>query len=233
MKSEFSIIIFNIKNKPDKGKSFALLIFGILAFAGIYSPINWINSQRDFHYSLYFDWELSIPLVSSFILVYFSAYLLPLVSLYKMSFEEHKVLIKALILSGIIGGVIFLLIPTRLGFERNLSEVEHFKFMFKLLWYLDFPHNLLPSLHVVMSHLLVVPAMRNVQSRLWKGFGYFWVGLVCASIVLVHQHHIADIITGLLLSIGVYKLYCLPRLQSLTFKSQKEKNSDDFYKKAS
>lgn len=199
----------------DRMKSLKLLLIGIVGFLGFYSPVNWLNSLRSSHFEFYFDWELQIPVVPSFILIYFSAYLLPFIPFFKQNLKEQEFILKSLLICGFIGAVIFLLLPTQLGYEREIDNIAYFKPLFLILWKLDYPHNLMPSLHVVMSYILIVPGLSKTNNLVVKSIFITWLILICLSIVFVHQHHIIDIFTGLILSHCVYKFYYLKRINSL------------------
>lgn len=196
--------------------SLGVMIAGMLIFDLLYMPINYFNSGREFHYQLFTQWELNIPLWDWMILFYVSAYILPLFPYFKLSFKEHVLLAKTVALSGVIGGIVFLIWPTALGWERNLAEISpFFQPLFKLLWKLDYPHNLVPSLHVDMCFLLVFPAIRNYKHWQNKVGAICWFTGICASILLVHQHHILDLFTGLILAYLSYQFYYLPRAKAL------------------
>ena len=64
----------------------------------------------------------------------------------------------------------------------------------------------MPSLHIACSILLIAAIFGNMSS-LWVRFGLIlWAILICVSVLLVHQHHLLDVISGLLLGIVTYRL---------------------------
>ena len=68
-----------------------------------------------------------------------------------------------------------------------------------MLFMLDAPHNLAPSLHIVFSTIAVLAcahhAPRPARLGLWA-----WLMAIAASTLLTHQHHILDVATGLLVA---------------------------------
>ena len=72
--------------------------------------------------------------------------------------------------------------------------------IFSLLHAVDQPFNLYPSLHITYSSLTVFAIIDQTKSRVFHAFLLFWLVLIAFSVVLVHQHHLFDIITGLVLA---------------------------------
>jgi|GEM_PF-1491209 len=181
--------------------SVILLIMGIAAFTIPYLLTNSFNTGRMEYYHPYLAVELIIPRVEWMIIPYFSAYIMALVPLFVFPFLAQKELIKTVALSGLVGAICFLLFPTHLGYLRAIDGLGYWRPLFELLWAADHPHNLTPSMHITMAYLLVIPASQYVDS-LWKKRALqWWFVMVCASIVLVHQHHILDIASGWFLAV--------------------------------
>ena len=67
---------------------------------------------------------------------------------------------------------------------------------FSALFGVDKPHNLMPSLHVVFSCLILFMC-RDGANVVLRVLLFVWVVLIVASTVLVHQHHLIDALTGL------------------------------------
>ncbi|MBG38387.1 MAG: hypothetical protein CL857_00525, partial [Cryomorphaceae bacterium] len=48
----------------------------------------------------------------------------------------------------------------------------------------------------------------EIKSKWLKGMIWLWFLLICSSIVLVHQHHLFDIFSGIVLAyIVIYNIY--------------------------
>jgi len=176
-----------------------------LLFAVVYFGTNWITARRTDNYQLYFDWELAIPFVPAMIYVYASLLVLLLLPAVTLSRFQLRALARALTITLFVAAVSYLLLPADLGFERP-AYVPGYDTVFQTLYALEMPHNLVPSLHIACSILLIVTLFNNMSS-LWIRFGLIlWGILICASVLLVHQHHVLDVISGLLLGLVTYRL---------------------------
>jgi membrane-associated phospholipid phosphatase len=89
-------------------------------------------------------------------------------------------------------------VPTISGFERPSNPV-FLQGLFSTLYALDKPHNLFPSLHITLSALVVV-AVTSGAGKCIQVFYSVWLLLLLISVLLIHQHHIADIFSGLALA---------------------------------
>ena len=193
-------------HKPSR-KSLLLLLITAGLYSLIYLSVNWYSFNYQPQNKLYFDWELNIPFIESFILIYFSAYIsfVPVFLLFK--YEEHLKISKALISSAIFGAIIFLAYPTVCGYKRDLNNVIYFKELYQFLWNQDNPVTLMPSFHVQMSTIFLIPIIKKVRKKSWQIFNSMWLALICLSIILVHQHHLADIFTGFFLGLIPVKYF--------------------------
>jgi membrane-associated phospholipid phosphatase len=175
----------------------------VAEFMLVYGGMNWLTSQRNSAYQLYFDWELSIPLIPWMVYFYFSLNLLTALSLLVLSEQEIKRYAQGLGAAILGAGIIFWVVPTKLGFVR-LDPVPGYEEIFRRLHAWDLPHNCFPSLHITLSALSVRVMM--VRARPWfRGLLIFWMSLIAASVLLVHQHHLIDIAGGLLLAEACYR----------------------------
>ena len=152
-----------------------------------------------------FNWELALPFVPGFIFVYYSISLLLLAPLITLERRELKPFAQAFAWATVTAGFVFVLHPMRLGFERPKS-VAGYEVFYAALYDLDLPYNMAPSLHVAYSCLTVLAAARGkarwVHTVLW-----LWLAAIVASVLLTHQHHIIDAITGLMLGYAYYFAY--------------------------
>lgn len=171
----------------------------------VYLGTNEIASNMERHYGLYFDFEKDIPLVPWMIYIYASFHLLLALNFFII--KDPKV-IKAftisLMASSFIAALIFLSFPGELGFSR-VDGTAGYEAMYSFLHKIDHPHNLYPSLHITFSVLTAFAMFDQTRSKLFHGFLLSWVFLICCSVVLVHQHHLFDIFTGMTLSFIVIK----------------------------
>lgn len=167
-------------------------------FVVVYLGLNLLTAHRDAHLRIYWDWELDIPLAPPMILVYFSILPLFLLPAFRLDAHGLKLLAKRMAVAIVAAGAVFLLLPAEAGFARE-ADNGHFAGLFAFLWAVDLPHNLFPSLHVALSGLVVAALFR--QSPAWARLLLcLWLVAMCFAVVLVHQHHVADILGGLLVA---------------------------------
>ena len=172
------------------------LIFSTVVYFGT----NEIASKSEHFYKLYFEFERDIPMVPWMVYIYQSFALLIVITYFSIKSPQK---IKAYSISFMsscgIAAVFFILFPTELGFSRT-ENIEGYEFMYNLLHMVDKPHNLAPSLHITYSALGAYVLSSEIKSKWLKGMIWLWFLLICSSIVLVHQHHLFDIFSGILLS---------------------------------
>lgn len=190
--------------RPSREEFYLYLTLSLLLdllFVAIYGGSNWLNSLRHEHFSFYAPWELGIPLVPAMIYPYLSIGLLFLLPLAVLNSAQMVVLAKRMALAIIIAGIIFIVFPTELGFQRPQELGTAYK-EFYLIHVLDRPYNLFPSLHITLSSVVLV--MLLTYAAAWsRPILLIWWLILCLSVVLVHQHHLADIAGGLLLAWAV------------------------------
>lgn len=171
-----------------------------VAFFSVYPTTNWLSSLRpESTYAMYLPQELAIPFRAEFIWVYLSMYLLFFTPPFFLDQIQLKRLAKELIAVTIFAGLIFLLFPAQLGFMRETPADPLYASLFSTIFSLDRPFNLVPSLHVVYSTAISLAIMQNASRALRVGL-LCWLILLVASTVLVHQHHLLDVFSGLVLA---------------------------------
>ena len=165
-----------------------------VAFFAVYPVMNWITSFRHAPFHLYVTRELAIPFVPGFIWAYLSMYLLFLLPLFFLPAANMPALGKQLIAGCIISAAMFLAFPAELGFARTIPKTH--AAIYAGMFDIDRPYNLVPSLHVIWSVAIALacadfarPAMRVALLA--------WLAVIVASTVLVHQHHLIDVIAAL------------------------------------
>jgi len=177
----------------------------LASFLAIYLTSNNYASSQSEHYHLYTDWELTIPLVPPMILIYFSYVIVFIMVLFVFKAPEAiKGLAYSMLFALVASGVIFVLFPGHLGYERP-DHVAGYGILYKLLYNIDQPHNLFPSLHVVFASLCVLSLIQQSSNTWFHTILKIWFVMVCASVILVHQHHLFDIASGFALAWIVYK----------------------------
>lgn len=177
---------------------YLLLGLGLdLLFLLVYGGLNLLTSVRAERWNLYLDWELGIPFWPGWILGYASLLVVFLLPPCALSPSAMTDLARRFVSATLIAALAFLLFPAELGFER-VDVIGLYGPSYRLLHSLDLPHNLVPSLHVTYS-TLTLAALGSVSGPWVRGLFALWLGIICLSTVLVHQHHLLDVAGGLAL----------------------------------
>lgn len=98
----------------------------------------------------------------------------------------------------LVAGICFLLFPLRYAFPRP-STPGWLGAIFDGFRALDAPHNLCPSLHAALLLLLGLTYASNLRG-ITRAVVLTWFGLIALSPLLTHQHHVVDIVGGILLA---------------------------------
>lgn len=193
------ISVFSAPDRERLAIFLRLYVLLTLLFAAVYGGSNWISSVSGRGISLHFAWELGIPLVPQAIVVYFSIAILFWLPLFACDIDGLRALGRRLAIVTLVAGLIFVVLPVRTGFPRTPPQGA-FHEAFSTLYGLDGAFNALPSLHITYSTLVFCALARRVVSRRLRLVGGLWYVGICVSVLLVHQHHVADIVGGIALA---------------------------------
>lgn len=194
--------MFNQNTFSDKKLFLKLGIANIILFLIVYIPTNHFN--HSIYYHPYFSWELSIPFLKWMIIPYHSFNLLFLLPLFLLPRRSMKVLGVSFAISTIIAGISFILFPAQIGFQRLIPEGFTAP-LYKYLFTFDNTTNLVPSLHVTYMILYFVSCVGLFKRKLTQILFGLVSLLIISSTLFTHQHHLLDIITGVLLGVTVYR----------------------------
>jgi len=196
--SEADVTVARPWRRPDAQSLQTYLVYAgltALLFVAGYGGANWLATQRETHFRLYWDVELSVPLVPQAIWIYLSINLLFLLPLFRLDRHEMVWLGRRMIAATLIASACFLILPTTIGFAR-LDDGSNPAF--SLLYALDYPFNCAPSLHVAYSALIIAAIWRGAVRGLRLPLAA-WLVMIIASTILTHQHHLIDAVSALLL----------------------------------
>ncbi|MGE8318735.1 MAG: phosphatase PAP2 family protein [Comamonas sp.] len=174
----------------------------LVVFYAIYPASNWLAARQSRRYDFLTPWDAHIPLVPEFIWVYFSFFIFILLPIWWVDSDDIDALGRRQVLATVLCGVVFALFPANLAFERVLPEAEPYRSIFGWMFAVDAPHNLLPSLHIVYTVATGV-ALWAAQWRRGRpgrcALIALWGVAICASTMLVHQHHVLDVVAAVVL----------------------------------
>lgn len=186
-----------------------------LLFIVVYGGADILGARIEQRYQVAFDFEAQIPFVPSMAVIYLS--ILPLMLLLPVVFNKPWKLFPffvVLSLEVLVAGPLFLVFPTQEIFPPRDSSTSN-TLVFFVADTLNLRYNNLPSLHVALSLTTAIAISQRCDT--WGRLFYLgWGMLITVSSVLMHEHHIADVVAGALLAVsGMYVVY--PRVSAPTF----------------
>jgi hypothetical protein len=184
----------------DVLRSLAWAALLLVLFVSVYGFSNWIAASRVTRWRFWFDWELAIPFVPWMVWPYLSLFVSFLLPMFALRARALDALCRRLALAVIISGAVFLLLPAEWGYERPAVPPSP---AFALIFAFDLPHNLVPSLHVSWG-AIILWSLRRVSSDLVRRLLEAWFFVLCASVLLIHQHHVIDVAGGILVARVVF-----------------------------
>jgi len=193
--------------QPGALACLGLVAIGYVVFCITYLPINALTTGRQAH-TLFLPGEVAIPLVPVFEFPYASAYVLPLVLVWRRP-EAARLgrLVRAFAITLVSAYTIYLLLPVY--FPRPTLTGHSLATRLLAFEYLDKPYNNFPSLHVGIAILVAFACADDRRLRRWLPP---LVALIAVSTVFVKQHYILDVLAGAALAIASWRLAaCRPR----------------------
>jgi len=168
-------------------------------FLGVYAACAWITARRDDVGTFRFAWEAGMPFVPWMLLPYLSVGVLaacaPLLGLTTGGLNAFTARMAA---ATVAAGLCYLLWPLELA-EARPHVAGFFGRVYELVKDAAPPTNLCPSLHVAYA-VILWPLYRRRVGRFATPLIDGWFLLIVVSVVLVRQHHVVDVIGGLLLA---------------------------------
>ncbi len=177
----------------------------VLVFILVFYGADIITIFRGTPRAVNFVWEENIPFLPAFYLIYYSVfilYLLIAVILHK-SPDDIRFLTRRMMVCIALAGIAFIIFPVKSGY-LPLPECE-VNWITKITWVVAGRYNMLPSLHVALT-IIIIKGMW-IRLRPWlKGLMLAWGAALVVSTLFTHQHHILDVLTGVILafSIGLF-----------------------------
>jgi membrane-associated phospholipid phosphatase len=171
----------------------------------VYFGADWVTGLRSDRMRVHLAAELKVPLIPEFLLVYLSLDPLFLIAPFVLRTRaEIRALTIGLFGVTSVAGVCFLLLPAELAYP--VGDIDGFwSDLFALNRQIVLRYNLIPSLHVALS-TVTLAAYGTCRGAWGKTLLAAWGGLIGLSTLLTHQHHVVDVVTGLLLGWAGYQL---------------------------
>lgn len=162
-----------------------------------------------YHYDFSLGIDRAIPFVPAFIIIYVLAYVQWAVGIYYMTARDREVcfrFIATVMIGEVICLITFIAFPTALSGEVTWPKItgeDPLSLMTKLIYSLDEPNNLFPSLHCFASWICfrgIFFYPKERRHKVYMAISFVFSLLVFASTVFVKQHVVVDIIGGVLLA---------------------------------
>lgn len=201
-------LIERLKTEKVKKRFASIIIFGACYLCTFF----WME-QRSVHIHLIrMEIDKKIPFCEYFIIPYVLWYLFVAGTVvYFAVFNNDDKEYYRLILSLAIGMVVFVIIsyvyPNGHSLRPKLRGDSIFIEMVRILYKIDTPTNILPSLHVFNSVVCGTALLRNKRVKVHKGFCaaiVVLVVLIVLSTVFLKQHSMLDVIIALMMNVVCY-----------------------------
>lgn len=171
----------------------------------VYYVTQWITAgHRKWNMETFLDRR--IPVIPEFTVIYFSFFLFCCVNHIVIAHQgkEHAYrFIASDMLSRVICGFFFLVLPTT-NIRPDDLGVGLWPDLLRILYEMDQPVNLFPSIHCLASWLCFVSVRSSGRLPRWyKLVTGIFAGLICFSTLAVKQHVLADVAAGILLAEGL------------------------------
>jgi len=178
-------------------RAFIVLSALLLAeFVVVFYGTDLAAAQRSGRMQVGFAWETAIPFHRWAFLVYFSVFALPF-SIPFVVRERSELRRWGLRMATTIAvaGLVFLVFPAQLEYPPDTGGGR----IVGLARSICGTYNLLPSLHVALTVVIIASLWPHLGKRgKWLFSG--WGAALLASTLLTHQHHVLDVVAGLALS---------------------------------
>ena len=180
---------------------FALAALFALLFLAGYGGSNLIAAYIPWHIRPALPFESAIPFLPAWSAVYLTVPLLLAASVRWADWRENWALFAVLTAELAAACPFFILLPVQTAYPPRLAE-GFWQPWFALADHLSMAHNHLPSLHAAFACTAALAAWRHSAAR----FALIapWAAAVVASTLLIHEHHLSDLVCGALLAAAVW-----------------------------
>ncbi len=182
-------------------------LINALAFTLCYQVSNFLAQQRHVTRNVAFSFEYHMPFLEWMIIPYLSSGILFAASfLWIEKKDDLRVLNQRLLLATVSATLIFALYPLRFSFPKPSIASPFYAALFDFLAALDRPYNQLPSLHVAFCAIYWpswrVSLKQGLAHRAMQICMALWLVLVTVATLFTYQHHLLDILGGLVLGLA-------------------------------
>lgn len=183
---------------------FILFIIYIIAFI----LLERINTSTIVYTETYLD--SLIPFNEFFIIFYISWYVYIFLGFIYFVFQNDFKFKRTCfyMFSGMfISLIIYFIFPTGQNLRVNLNNENICQFIISLIYTVDTPTNVCPSIHVYNSIMMYISLYKNSvfdKNKLLQIMLFILVILICLSTLFIKQHAFIDVIAAIVLCIVIY-----------------------------
>jgi fatty acid desaturase/membrane-associated phospholipid phosphatase/phytoene/squalene synthetase len=187
------------------GQAALIFCLGLVAvFVVFYGGASAISAWVPWRIEVALSFEQHIPFWHQWSLVYLSMIpMLLLLPLARWRWQALFPVFVALVIQTVIASCFFILLPVQTTFPaREVSGGLASFFIFADA--INLERNLFPSLHVAFACTAAM-ALATTVGLVGRVFFYSWAVLIAVSTMLIHEHHVVDVIAGALLAVFVWR----------------------------
>ncbi|WP_223645080.1 phosphatase PAP2 family protein [Corallococcus sp. EGB] len=189
--------------------------FFALFFLAAYGGASWVTGFYPGGLRVDLPFERHIPFLPGLAAIYVSMDVLLLLSLFIFR-TWRQMLPFALVLCAetALGALCFLVLPVEVAWpQRTVTGV--WTSVFQAADTMNLERNYLPSLHVAFACTAAL-AYRERSGPMARAVFTLWALAIAASTLLIHEHHLVDVVAGALLAWGMWRVVA-PRLRREVF----------------
>lgn len=192
------------------------LAFGFaLFFLAVYGGASWVTGFYPGGLRVDLPFERHIPFLPGWAAVYVSMDLLLLLSLFVFrTWKDMVPFALALCAETVVGAVGFLLLPVEVAWPTRVVQ-GGWADVFFMADTMNLERNYLPSLHVAFACTAALAYAERSGGWARALFG-LWAAAIAASTLLIHEHHLVDVVAGALLAWGTWR-FVAPRARREDF----------------
>ncbi|MFL6260332.1 MAG: hypothetical protein ACJ76Y_11520 [Thermoanaerobaculia bacterium] len=170
-------------------------------FYSVYGGASLLAKLRRPHVDFYFPWEMRLPFLPAWTLVYLTVPLLLLLTPFVLrTWRSFMPFFLTLTAETLVAGVFFLAVPLAQAYPPRVAS-GFLGGVFHMADRLNLDYNKLPSLHLAFAVTAAIVFGRRCG---WLGRTLLslWVVAVSASALLIHEHQVLDLAAGLALGLA-------------------------------
>lgn len=195
--------------KEKKGDFLLLALWGTVIF--LYFVIGRVIPMESRHL-VWCRWDDSVPFVPAFSVPYVAWFFLQAFTAWHCFRKERPVFrrfVGYILFGYAVAIAAFVMYPSAIDFRPVVTGQDVFSRLVAVLYQMDSPTNVLPSLHVIVAVGIAFALCKT------KAFGkpilcilWWLIALsICASTVLIKQHSVLDILGAIPVCVGGYVLF--------------------------